>query len=86
MSVLTKMKGIKHGIIGDEILVKAPLPAQNDSRWVKAGKLGQIYIYPVKSLHGNSVNSATIEKHGLKNGDWFDRQFIFIDEKSQMVK
>lgn len=38
--------------------------------------LSQIYIYPVKSLGGISVDSAYADKRGLK----YDRRYLLVDE------
>ena len=76
MGAFHSTKGIKNAIIGDEILAKCPLPDIDDSRWEAAGEVSNLYIYPVKSFCGNSVKSATIEKHGLQQGTMFDRQFL----------
>ncbi len=78
-------RGVKHGIIGDKQLQQNPLPLISDPRWTLAGKLSNIYIYPVKSLHGISMKSALVQKHGISHGLNIDRQFIIIDGKKQMV-
>ena len=68
--------GIKNAIIGDETIAKCPLPEKDDNRWEDAGEVSNLYIYPVKSFYGTSVETAKVEKHGLQNGTLFDRQFI----------
>ena len=68
--------GIKNAIIGDETIAKCPLPEKDDNRWEDAGEVSNLYIYPVKSFYGTSVETAKVEKHGLQNGALFDRQFI----------
>ena len=68
--------GIPNAIIGDKNLAQNPLPQMADSRWQVAGKISNIYIYPVKSFHGVSVDSAIVEKHGLRHKDCIDRQFL----------
>lgn len=40
--------------------------------------LSEIYIYPIKSLGGISVNSAIAEEQGLK----YDRRFLLVDENN----
>ena len=76
MGAFQSTKGIKNAIIGDETIAKLPLPEKDDSRWQTAGEVSQLYIYPVKSFCGTSVEKAKIEKHGLTNGSLVDRQFI----------
>ena len=43
--------------------------------------LSEIYIYPIKSLGGISVNSAIAEERGLK----YDRQFLLVDENKTFM-
>jgi uncharacterized protein YcbX len=40
--------------------------------------LSEIFIYPIKSLGGISVDSAIAEKRGLK----YDRRFLLVDENN----
>jgi len=40
--------------------------------------LSEIYIYPVKSLGGISLNSAIVEERGLK----YDRRYLLVDENN----
>lgn len=44
-------------------------------------KLSEIYIYPIKSLSGISLDKAVIEKCGLQ----FDRRWMLVDEKNQFL-
>ena len=62
MGAFQSTKGIKNAIIGDENIAKFPLPEKDDSRWQTAGEVSQLYIYPVKSFCGTSVEKARIEK------------------------
>jgi uncharacterized protein YcbX len=39
-------------------------------------KLSEIFIYPIKSLGGISLDSAIVEERGLK----YDRRFLLVDE------
>jgi uncharacterized protein len=39
-------------------------------------KLSEIFIYPIKSLGGISVDSAIVEERGLR----YDRRFLLVDE------
>jgi uncharacterized protein len=43
--------------------------------------LSEIYIYPVKSLGGISVNSAIVEERGLK----YDRRYLLVDENNMFM-
>lgn len=43
--------------------------------------LSEIYIYPIKSLGGISVDSAFAEARGLK----FDRRFLLVDENAMFM-
>lgn len=78
----SKKNGLNNAIIGSEDL---PLPEENDARWVAAGTVSNLYIYPVKSFRGVAVEKAMIEKHGLQNGSLLDRQFLVVDEKNRFV-
>jgi uncharacterized protein len=44
-------------------------------------RLSEIYIYPIKSLGGISVDSATVEPRGLK----YDRRFLLVDENNMFM-
>ena len=44
-------------------------------------KLSEIFIYPIKSLGGISVDSATVEPRGLK----YDRRFLLVDENRMFM-
>lgn len=44
-------------------------------------KLSEIFIYPVKSLGGTSVDSAIAEERGLK----YDRRFLLVDENDTFM-
>ena len=78
-------KGVKSGIIGSEDLAKKGTPKVTDPRWTKAGKVSNLYVYPVKSLCGISVQEAKVEKHGLSFKDFVDRQLMIIDGKGNFV-
>ena len=41
-------------------------------------RLSEIFIYPIKSLGGISVDSALVEERGLK----YDRRFLLVDENN----
>lgn len=43
--------------------------------------LSEIYIYPIKSLGGISVDSAIAEARGLK----YDRRFLLVDENAMFM-
>lgn len=43
--------------------------------------LSEIYIYPVKSLGGISLDSAIVEERGLK----YDRRYLLVDENSMFM-
>ena len=85
MGLIQSKKGVKSGIIGSEDLAKAGIPEITDPRWVKAGKVSKLYIYPVKSLTGISVPKAKVEKHGLSYDDFMDRQLMIIDKKGNFI-
>ena len=82
MGAFGSKKGLKSCLIGDETLAKESLPTVSDSRWTKCGQISELYIYPVKALQPIVVATATIEKHGLKNGKYLDRQFVIVDGKN----
>jgi uncharacterized protein len=44
-------------------------------------RISEINVFPVKSLKGISVKSASVEERGLKN----DRRFMLIDEKRTFI-
>jgi len=44
-------------------------------------KLSEIFIYPIKSLGGISVDSAIVEWRGLK----YDRRFLLVDENKTFM-
>ncbi len=46
-----------------------------------ASKLGQICIYPVKSIQGLSLAAAEVEQAGLR----FDRRLMVVDAEGQMI-
>lgn len=43
--------------------------------------LSKIFIYPIKSLGGISVDSAIVEERGLK----YDRRFLLVDENGMFI-
>jgi hypothetical protein len=43
--------------------------------------LSEIFIYPIKSLGGISVDSAIVEERGLK----YDRRFLLVDENKTFM-
>lgn len=43
--------------------------------------LSEIYIYPIKSLGGISLQSSIVEERGLK----YDRRFLLVDENAQFI-
>ena len=43
--------------------------------------LSEIFIYPIKSLGGISVDSAIVEERGLK----YDRRFLLVDENDMFM-
>lgn len=44
-------------------------------------KLESIYIYPIKSIAGISIEKAVVEERGLQ----YDRRWMLIDENNQMI-
>jgi uncharacterized protein YcbX len=44
-------------------------------------KLSEIYVYPIKSLGGISLQSAEVIERGLK----YDRRFLLVDESSDFI-
>jgi len=48
-------------------------------RWVEVGRISEIWIYPIKSCKGISVEEAECLGLGLKNGEYFDRRFCIAD-------
>jgi uncharacterized protein len=40
-----------------------------------------LYIYPIKSLRGIAVNSATVQRRGLQ----YDRRWMLIDENNKFI-
>ena len=84
MGLGNSKNGLNNTIIGNELIANSALPNNSDPRWQKAGKIQNLYIYPVKSLHALSVKSANIEKHGLRFGDCQDRQFAILDGKNKI--
>ena len=59
------MEGLSHGNVGNESLGKDPLPEVSDPRWQLAGKVSNLYIYPVKSFMGNSLTTAKVGMFSL---------------------
>jgi len=43
--------------------------------------LSEINIYPIKSLGGISLQSATVEERGLQ----YDRRWMLVDESNQFI-
>ena len=43
--------------------------------------LSEIFIYPIKSLGGISLQSSEVEERGLK----FDRRFLLVDENAEFI-
>ena len=43
--------------------------------------LSEIFIYPIKSLGGISVDSAYADKQGLK----YDRRYLLVDETGMFI-
>ena len=79
------MEGLSHGNVGNLTLAQDPLPDTSDPRWEVAGKVSQLYLYPVKSFMGVSLTEATVEKHGLSNGFFMDRQLMVTDGKHKFI-
>jgi uncharacterized protein YcbX len=44
-------------------------------------KLSELYIYPVKSLGGISLQTSEVEERGLK----YDRRYLLVDENAQFI-
>ena len=44
-------------------------------------KLSEIFIYPIKSLGGISLQSSIIEKRGLQ----YDRRWMLVDENNKFT-
>jgi uncharacterized protein YcbX len=44
-------------------------------------KLSEIFIYPIKSLGGISLQSSVVEARGLK----YDRRFLLVDENAEFI-
>ena len=76
MGAYQSTKGITNKIIGKDILAKSTQPDKNDTRWEHVGEVSNLYIYPVKSFSGNSVETAIVGKHGLQNEAIIDSQFL----------
>ena len=79
------MEGLSHGNVGNVTLAQDPLPVISDPRWEVAGKVSQLYLYPVKSFMGVPLTEAIVEKHGLSSGSFMDRQLMVTDGKHKFI-
>ncbi|GMR45296.1 hypothetical protein PMAYCL1PPCAC_15491, partial [Pristionchus mayeri] len=74
--------------------------APANGEWLAVGRVGTLHIYPVKSCYRKEVNfnlSLNLSKRlknvdflhcrdgGVSHGEHFDRQFVVIDEDSEMM-
>ncbi|TKR67337.1 hypothetical protein L596_023507 [Steinernema carpocapsae] len=55
---------------------------ERDHPWIEAGKVEELFVYPVKSCRGNKVDSLNCGPLGASNGEDFDRFFLIVDAAS----
>jgi hypothetical protein len=79
MSSKIPSEGILSGIAPVRLAEVEP-PNISDEYWTAVGKVEELFIYPVKSMRGVSVQSADVGKHGLSWGNTVDRQFVIVTE------
>lgn len=84
MSSKIPSEGILSGISRVRLEDVEP-PDISDETWTEAGKVEELFIYPVKSMRGVSVQSADVGKHGLSCGKNVDRQFMIVTETDKRM-
>ena len=60
-------------------------PNTPDEYWKEVGTVEEVFVYPVKSMRGISVQSATVGKYGLSSGKNVDRQFMIVSEAGKRM-
>ena len=80
MSGKTPSEGVLSGISRVRLEDVEP-PGISDESWTEAGKVDQLFIYPVKSMRGVSVQSADVIIHkelSFRSITQFEYQFYFL--------
>eukprot|EP00514_Thraustochytrium_sp_LLF1b_P011741 CAMPEP_0184561192 /NCGR_PEP_ID=MMETSP0199_2-20130426/47314_1 /TAXON_ID=1112570 /ORGANISM="Thraustochytrium sp., Strain LLF1b" /LENGTH=356 /DNA_ID=CAMNT_0026958503 /DNA_START=23 /DNA_END=1093 /DNA_ORIENTATION=- len=57
------------------------MPPSPSGEKKKQRKISQLFVYPVKSMRGVSLKSATLEKEGLK----YDRRWVVVDHRGTFL-
>ena len=68
------MKGVERGSLVDTDLT---LPLADE--WQDVGEVESLYIFPVKSLAGVSVDNIQVVSTGAVSGRLVDRQLMVVD-------
>ena len=61
MSKKIPTEGVPSGIAPVK-LIDVESPPLDDEHWIEAGTVEQLFIYPVKSMRGVSVQSANVRR------------------------
>lgn len=60
-------------------------PIDDDSCWKEVGVVKKLFIHPVKSMQGISVDVAEVGKYGLAHNNNVDRQFMIVTERDMKM-
>ena len=60
---------------------------QRRKSWKKVGKISKLFLHPVKSMRGLSVNGLVCTKQGMRSTEMemFDRSFLLIQPNGNMM-
>uniref|UniRef100_A0A1I8B4I3 MOSC domain-containing protein n=1 Tax=Meloidogyne hapla TaxID=6305 RepID=A0A1I8B4I3_MELHA len=61
------------------VRVGDPVYLNNEKKFVEAGNVHELYLYPIKSCKPNKVDWIDCTKRGGSNGEEFDRHFLLVD-------
>nr|XP_006002481.1 PREDICTED: mitochondrial amidoxime reducing component 2 [Latimeria chalumnae]XP_006002482.1 PREDICTED: mitochondrial amidoxime reducing component 2 [Latimeria chalumnae]XP_014347760.1 PREDICTED: mitochondrial amidoxime reducing component 2 [Latimeria chalumnae]XP_014347761.1 PREDICTED: mitochondrial amidoxime reducing component 2 [Latimeria chalumnae] len=77
--------GISLVVVATGALVKSVFWKKQQKKLVQVGVVSHLFIYPVKSCKGVSVQAAECLELGLKNGDLKDRHWLVIQEDGHQL-
>jgi len=56
-----------------------------EQRWVQVGTISELFIFPIKSFKGRSVQELECLSMGPKSGEYYDRRFVVADSTGKFL-
>jgi len=71
--------------VGAYLVYKKLQQRSVEQRWVQVGTISELFIFPIKSCKGRSVQELECLSMGAKSGEYYDRRFVVADSTGKFL-